>query len=55
MKTKTSTEIIEMLYETLLAVYSDIDISNVQGGSDELNVMVNKALEEKEMFIKSIK
>ena len=34
--------------EALLAVYQDIDIQNVEGGSDELNIMVQEALSEDE-------
>lgn len=34
------------LYEALLAVYKDIELQNVEGGSDELNTMVSKALAE---------
>ena len=32
------------MYEALLAVYQDIEIQNVIGGSAELNVMVSEAL-----------
>ncbi len=32
------------LYEALLAVYKDIELQNVKGGSDELNMMVQGAL-----------
>lgn len=33
-----------MLYEALLAVYKDIELQNVDGGSDELNIIVQQAL-----------
>lgn len=36
------------LYEALLAVYKDIDLQNVQGGSDELNILVQQAIAEVE-------
>lgn len=32
------------LVNALMAVYTDIELNNVKGGSDELNVMVQKAL-----------
>lgn len=32
------------LYEALKAVYKDIELNNVKGGSDELNVMVSSVL-----------
>lgn len=35
----------DTLYNALMAVYSDIDIANVKGGSDELNAMVSAALQ----------
>ena len=34
----------EALLEALLAVYADIELQNVEGGSAELNVMVSSAL-----------
>ena len=33
------------LYKALLAVYTDIELQNVEGGSDELNIIVQEALE----------
>jgi len=41
-------EMASKLYEALLAVYRDIDLQNVEGGSDELNLMVQEALTEAE-------
>ncbi len=38
-------EKLEALHKALLAVYSDIELQNVEGGSDELNNMVIQALE----------
>lgn len=35
---------IKDMYEALLSVYSDIELQNVAGGSDELNIMVQQAL-----------
>lgn len=32
------------MYEALLAVYQDIELQNVDGGSAELNLIVQKAL-----------
>ena len=32
------------LLEALQAVYADLELQNVKGGSDELNIMVQKAL-----------
>lgn len=32
------------LLEALLAVYADIELQNVKGGSDELNLMVQAAI-----------
>jgi hypothetical protein len=34
----------DKLYEALIAVYQDIELQNVEGGSDELNIMVGNAL-----------
>jgi hypothetical protein len=33
-----------LLREALKAVYQDIELNNVKGGSDELNIMVQEAL-----------
>ncbi len=33
------------LYEALLAIYQDVELQNVEGGSDELNIRVQQALE----------
>ena len=35
---------IDALVEALEAVYSDIELQNVKGGSDELNMLVQTAL-----------
>jgi len=37
-----------VLYKALLAVYQDIELQNVEGGSDELNIQVQEALAEAE-------
>ena len=36
----------KQLYDALLAVYQDIELQNVEGGSDELNIQVQQALEQ---------
>lgn len=33
------------LFRALLAVYQDIELQNVEGGSAELNILVQEALE----------
>jgi len=34
----------DQLFEALQAVYKDIELNNVKGGSDELNLLVQQAL-----------
>lgn len=36
------------IYKALLAVYGDIELQNVKGGSEELNLQVQQALEKAE-------
>lgn len=38
------TKLEKELRRILLAVYQDIELQNVKGGSEELNTMVSKAL-----------
>ena len=35
---------LEDLYEALLDVYGNIELQNVEGGSDELNIQVQRAI-----------
>lgn len=37
-------EVAPELYEALLAVYRDIDLQSVDGGSDELNILVQQVI-----------
>ena len=38
------TKLEKELRKILLAIYEDIELQNVEGGSEELNIMVSEAL-----------
>ncbi len=41
---QTVAESIKDMYEALKAIYQDVDLQNIDGGSDELNILTQKAL-----------